>query len=64
MIVTAPAAIMDSESYSVALVLMVPAALVLFATVPVLGAVVSEFPVLPLVVHRTVILRWVERDRS
>jgi hypothetical protein len=60
-------AIMDSVS----LVLMLPAALVLFATVPVRvmvvpvrGPVVPVFPVLPLVAHWAVFLRWAEQHRS
>jgi hypothetical protein len=55
---------------SVSLVLMLPAVLVLFATVPVRvmvvpvrGPVVPVFPVLPLVAHRAVFLRWAEQHR-
>jgi hypothetical protein len=66
MIFTPPAAIMDSVSQ----VLMLPAVLVLFATVPVevmavpvQGPVVPVFPVLPSVAHRAVFLRWTEQHR-
>jgi hypothetical protein len=52
---------------SVSLVLTLPVFPVLLATrvlvVSVRGSVVPVFPVLPLVAHLAVFLRWLERDR-